>query len=355
MSAPPPRVIDAALAVRRRLLRAADAVLPPFASLFDRTIGILRTHVLATLAELGVPAALAPGPLSLAELAERVGADPDALHRVLRVAELDGIVKRDRRGRHKLTRLGRGLIPDRPGSLDPWVRYLVLESTRAAYAALPESVRTGQPGFRIARGTTVWDWYADHPDEEALFAAAMRNITAFDAPDIAAAGLWPDTGTVCDIAGGTGELLSAIVSGRPGLQGVLVDVPGVLEAARARLAGSERISFAAGDLFGSIDVAADVYVLKNILHDWDDATSVRIVETVRRAMAPGARLVVIEQIQERDTPHPFASPTDIQMLTQTDGGRERSPLELQELLRSAGLRPGRVERAGVNALVEANA
>lgn len=351
MPVPPPWAVTVALGARRRLLGAADAVLPPWAALFDRTMGILRTHVLAALSELGVPAALADGPLALAELARRVAADEDALQRVLRVAELDGIVRRDRRGRYRLTRIGRALGED---ALGPWVRYLTLESTRAAYAELPGSVRTGEPGFRRARGTTVWDWYGDHPDEEALFAAAMRNITAFDAADLAAASLWPDRGTVCDVAGGTGQLLAAVLERRPGLNGVLVDLPGVLDAARERLAGHDRIAFAAGDLFAGIDVRADVYVLKNILHDWDDATSLRILRTVVATMPTGARLIVIEQLQERDDPHPFASPTDLQMLTQTDGGRERSAAELQELLRRAGLRPGRVERAGVSALVEAS-
>jgi DNA-binding transcriptional ArsR family regulator len=346
---PPQFAIGAVLATRRRLLAAADALLPPWAALFDRSMGMLRTHVLATLAELGVPAALAERPLALGELAARVGAHEDTLHRVLRMAELDGIVRRDRRGRYRLTRMGGALSDD---VLGPWVRYLVLESTRAAYAELPGSVRSGEPGFRRARGTTVWDWYGDHPEEEALFAHAMRNITAFDSADLAAAGIWPDEGTLCDVAGGTGELLSAVVARRPALRGVLVDLPGVLGAARERLAGAERIDFAAGDLFGGIDVAADVYCLKNILHDWDDATCGRILATVVAAMRPGARLVVVEQVQERDEPHPFASPTDLQMLTQTDGGRERSVPEMQALLRGAGLEPGRVERAGISALVE---
>lgn len=353
MPVPPPPVVAAALAARRRLLRAADALLPSFAVAWDRSMGLMRTHVLAALAELGVPAALASGPVGLDALASRVGADADTLMRLLRVAELDGFVRRDRRGRYRLTRLGRTLDPAVPGSLDPWLRYMTLESTRAAWAELPGSVRTGVPGFRRARGTTVWDWFAEHPEEEALFAAAMRNVTAFDAADLAGAGLWPDSGVVCDVAGGTGELLVAVVDAHPGLRGVLVDVPGVLASARERLAGEDRVDFVEGDLFAGVEVTADVYVLKNILHDWDDPTCGRILATVRATMPAGARLIVVEQLQPEDAPHPFASPTDLQMLTQTDGGRERSARELQVLLAGAGLRPRRVERVGVSALVEA--
>ena len=177
---PPAFAVDAALALRRRLLRAADAVLPPWAAVFDRTMGIVRTHALAALAELGVPAALGERALGLDELAVRVGADADTLRRLMRIAELDGIVRRDRRGRYALTRVGAILRPDAEGSLDPWVRYLTLGSTRAAYAELAGSVRTGEPSFRRAHGKTVWDHYAAHPEEEALFASAMRSISAFD-------------------------------------------------------------------------------------------------------------------------------------------------------------------------------
>jgi hypothetical protein len=115
----------------------------------------------------------------------------------------------------------------------------------------------------------------------------------------------------------------------------------------------DRAELVEGDLFGELPaVGADLWVLKNILHDWDDPTSARILAGVRAAMPSGARLVVIEQIQERNRPHPFASLSDIQMLTQCVDGRERSREELHGLLRGAGFTPGRVQRAGVSALVE---
>jgi hypothetical protein len=114
-----------------------------------------------------------------------------------------------------------------------------------------------------------------------------------------------------------------------------------------------RVELVEGDLFGEIRATADVYVLKNILHDWDDATSGRILATVRRTMEPGTRLVLVEQRQERNDPHPFASVTDLQMLTQCVQGRERSVDELRALVRAAGLTPARFERSGVSAVLEA--
>jgi hypothetical protein len=203
---------------------------------------------------------------------------------------------------------------------------------------------------------SVWDWFAAHPEEERLFAAAMRSITEFDAPALASSALVPDAGTVCDVAGGAGTLLAEVLIARPGLRGVLVEAPGVLAEAEEHLSARgvlDRAELVEGDLFGELPATgADLYVLKNILHDWDDPTSAKILAGVRAAMAPGARLVLVEQLQERNRPHPFASLSDLQMLTQCVDGRERSREELQALLAGAGFTPSRVERAGVSALVE---
>jgi hypothetical protein len=341
--------------LRRLLLRAADALLPPWAAVWDRTMGVGRTQIIGALAELGVPDLL-ESPMTASELAGRLSVDADALHRVLRAAAVDGLLRVDRRGRFKLTRLGRTLRSDAPATLRPWARYMALKSSRDAWGDLLESVRTGRSAFDRVHGMSVWDWFAAHAEEERLFAAAMRSITEFDAPALAASDLVPDSGTVCDVAGGAGTLLAEVLASRPSLRGVLVEARGVLSEAEGVLSGRgvrDRVELVEGDLFGELpSVGADLWLLKNILHDWDDATSARILGGVRRAMRAGARLVVIEQIQERNTPHPFASLSDIQMLTQCVDGRERSREELQALLSGAGFTPGRIERAGVSALVE---
>jgi O-methyltransferase len=318
-------------------------------------MGIGTTQVIGTIAELGVADALGRDRLTATELAKRLDVDADALHRVLRWAAVEGLVRVDRRGRFRLTRLGRTLRSDASSTLRPWARYMSLASTRNAWADLDTSVRTGRAAFERVHGSSVWDWFAAHPEEERLFAAAMRSITEFDAPDIAAASLWPDDGTVCDVAGGVGTLLAEILAARPALRGVLVEAPGVLTEADKYLTARrvrDRVELVEGDLFGELHADGDVYVLKNVLHDWDDPTSGRILATLRATMAPGSRLVVIEQLQERNEPHPFATLSDLHMLTQCVDGRERSRAEPQAPLGGAGLEPGRVERSGINALVE---
>ena len=356
--APPPFLVDAALALRSASLRLADRLLPASTAVWAHTMGIERTYVIGTLAELGVADALGAERRTAAELARRVGADADVLHRLLRAAATHGIVRLDRRGRFRLTRLGRALRSDAPGGVQPIARFMALPSMVAAWSGLAESARDGRSAFPRVHGVSLWEWLAAHPAEGALFADAMRAVTRFDAPAVAAAKLWPREGTVCDVGGGAGTLIAALLTARPGLRAVLVESASMLPSADANLARHgvrERVELVEGDLFGEVPAGADVYVLKSVLHDWDDATCARILRTVRAAMRPGARLVVIEQIQERNRPHPLASSTDVLMLIQTDDGRERSRRELRDVLARAGLRPGRIKRAGAVALIEATA
>ena len=252
--------------------------------MWQRTMGIERTQVIGTLAELGVADILDQGPMTAAEIATRLSVDRDALHRVLRAAAVDGVLRIDRRGRFALTRLGRVLRSPGPGSLRPSARYMALDSTRDAWGGLTGSVRSGRSAFRRVHGTSIWDWYADHPDEERLFASAMRSMTELDAMGFAGASLWPQQGTICDVAGGAGTLLAALLADRPALRGVLVEAPAVLAEADPYLSRKgvrDRVELVEGDLFGQLDAKADVYVLKNILHDWDDETCSRILATVR--------------------------------------------------------------------------
>jgi len=129
-------------------------------------------------------------------------------------------------------------------------------------------------------------------------------------------------------------------------------VLGEAEEHLARAGVRGRVDLEPGNIFERVDAAADLYVLKDILHDWDDARSARILATVRAAMRPGTRLVVVERVQERNRPDPITSIVDLHMLTQCDGGRQRSVGELQDLLRGAGLEPGRVHLTAGPALVE---
>jgi len=356
MAPEPPTIVAAAvLATRRGLRRAADRLLPPELALFDLSIGVGTTHALGAFARLRIADALHDGPLTADDLAPRVGADADALHRLLRAAATVGIVTMDASGTVRLTRLGDTLRADHPRSQRDWCLYISSPATTEAWAGLSDAIRTGESSFQAVHGCSVWDHFAQHPDEERVFAQAMRRLTAGSAPALAAAYPWPAGATICDVAGGVGTLLAAVLATDPSLRGVVVEAPGVLTEAGDYIASRGlrgRVDLVAGNMFERIDTAADVYLLKDVLHDWDDERCEAILRVVRAAAPDGARVVLIETPQEPNAPHPFASLVDLQMLTQCDGGRQRSIAELRALLLRCDFTPGTVNETLSHALVE---
>jgi len=353
---PPRAAVRAALGVRRALQRAADRVVPAEVAVFDHSTGFGATFILGALAELGIADRLAGGPCTAAELAAELECDEDALHRVLRASAVFDFVRLDRQGRFHATRLSRAVRTGTPRAVREWCRYISQRSTIDAWQGLPETLRTGKNGFRRVHGMSTWEWFSSHPDEQRTFAAAMRGLTEADAPGIVATYPFPETGSVCDIAGGTGTLLGHILLARPLLQGVLVDGPGVLEEAAAHLESvgvRDRVTLAEGDIFGRMETTADLYVMKNVLHDWNDEACQQILATIAATMAPNSRLVIIEGAVERNQAHPFMALADLQMMMVCEDGRERSIGELQALLRAAGLLPSDVRRTPTDlALVE---
>jgi DNA-binding transcriptional ArsR family regulator len=355
---PPLAAIRVIMRARDALHRAGDALMPSEWVVLEQTFGIARTQIIGAVAELGVADQLTGGPRTAEQLASVLDVDPDALHRALRAAAALGLLRLDDRGRFRLTRLSRRLRTHDAASVRDWARYMALESTTAAYAVLPHTVRTGEPGFPHARGMSVWQWLAEHPDEEARFAGGMRRVTELMAPAIVGGYPWPETGTVCDVAGGVGTLLAAVLAARPGLRGVLVDASGPLQEADGFLRERgvrDRVELVQGDIFSGVSARADCFVLKDVLHDWDDERCRSILGTVRATMQPGERVVLVETLQERNDPDLIASLTDVQMLTQCDGGRQRAEADLHRLLRETGFEPGPTRPTAGPALVEATA
>ena len=354
--APPRRAVQAALRVRRGLQRAADALVPPEIAAYETSISFFRTRVAGALAEVGVFDAIGDGRRDAADLAAELDLDADTLHRTLRLAAAQGLTDVDGEGRFSLTATGHVFRSAGAPSMGPWVRYLNTEAVQSAWAALPETLRTGEPSFPAIHGKSVWQHFAENPAEERLFANSMREMTSLALAWIVSGYPWPDEGVVADVAGGSGPVLAGVLAARPGLRGKLVEAAGVLDEADGHLRRAgvrDRVELTEGDIFERVDAEADVYVLKDILHDWDDERSVQILRTVAAAMPSGSKLVLVEQLLERNETDPITASVDLHMLTQCDGGRQRSVEELHALIRDAGLRPGKVHRTGGPAMVEA--
>ena len=352
---PPSAAVRVGLAVRRALHRAGDRLLPPEVIAWEKVTAAGTTRVIGALVEVGAIDSLGRRPAGSAAIASELGLDADTLERVLRMAAEDDLLRRHRNGTYELTAIGEALGSGHSPTISHWARYMNTNAVQQAWGNLPETIRTGQPSFPATHGKSVWSHMAENPDEERLFANAMRELSGLVKAWVVNGYPWPDTGTVCDVAGGSGPLLAAILEARPRLRGVIVEAAGVLPEADAHLQEAgvrDRVDLIEGNIFERVDAAADIYTLKDILHDWDDERSLQILRTVKAAMMPGSKVVLVETLLDPDDPDPIAVRIDLQMLTQCDGGRQRSVAELQSLLTRANLRPGEVHRTGGPAMIE---
>jgi hypothetical protein len=209
-----------------------------------------------------------------------------------------------------------------------------------AWADFETTVRTGKNAFERVHGASLWEHHRKHPEEGRTFAASMASVTALDAPGICAAYPFQAHASICDVAGGRGTLLAEILVKNPRARGVLFDEAHVLEQAGPVLAErgvAGRVERVAGSFFAEVPSGCDLYVLKDILHDWDDARALSILRTVRRAMRPGTKLLVLEVLLEDDEFDAPGALLDVHMMTATCDGRQRSERELAALFAASGL------------------
>jgi orsellinic acid C2-O-methyltransferase len=294
---------------------------------------------------LGIPDIVAASPAGASEVAERTQTDPTAMRRFLRGLAAWGFLAENGDGRYASTDISDAFRSDRPG-----LRNMALMLNDEAYviwAELEYSLRTGRPAFDHIHGRSRWEVLADHPEEAALFNAAMVETTARVARDFAAAYDFDAATTVMDVGGGTGALLAAVLRAHPRLRGVVLDLPsGLAGAARAMEAAgvSDRARLVEGSFFAPLPERADVYLLKSIVHDWDDERATQILRCCRDAMVRESRLVIIERVvPERvtgDGTEVGSVMSDLHMMVLL-GGRERTTAEYAALLESAGLRLSR--------------
>lgn len=315
--------------------------------LFDLINASWTTQAVHAAVELGVPDLLAAGPQRAESLARASGCDPDALARLLRaLATLD--LCRERDGAYELAPAGALLRSDAPVSLRAWTiqagRYLW-----PAWGRLAESVRTGTSERKRATGSDAFDHFDRERETAAVFNRAMAEITRLIAHEVARAVDLSRMERIADVGGGYGELLATVLAAHPPLRGVLFDLPHAIEGAGAFLAAAgvaDRCKLVAGSFFESVPEGADAYLLKSVLHDWDDERCARILQNCRRAAHPRSRLVLVERVMaDRVLPGPrdrAIARADLNMLV-ARAGRERSESGYRELLASAGFRVERIQ------------
>ena len=322
----------------------AEHEVPPPAAMMTLITGYWVSQAVGVVALLGVADQLGEAPRGSYELARAVGADPQALYRVLRLLASIGVFAEAAPDSFTLTPLGETLRSDAPDS----VRNFAITETAPGHwlpwGRLHESVRSGQPMTREALGMELFDWYAQNPEEADFFSAAMGNLSALAARELVRVYDFSEVRTVADIGGAHGVLLSAVLQANPAARGILFDLPHVIATAWNAIHTeglSQRCELVSGDFFEVVPEGADLHLLKQIVHDWNDERATLLLQNCHRALAPQGKLLVVEMVIPPDNRPSPAQAMDLNMLVLL-GGRERTEEEFRRLFQAAGFRLERI-------------
>lgn len=330
-----------ALALRSRLRRLADGMIPPQGITVERMFLVAEIKMLGIACELRIPDAIDDGMTTAEAIAGRVNARPDATERLMRFLASRGWFTRTREGRYGLNARSRALRADDEQSLRDWVRFMSADWQWGLWNHAIAPIRAGESAAASAFGKPFFDWvHDDRPDAGAVFDAAMRSLSSVAGPLVARAVDLAGVASICDVGGGTGRLLRALLEAAPAARGTVFDLPGVVGDATDVLGDlpADRWSIVAGSFFdaGAIPAGHDRYVMQAIMHDWGDAAAAGILANVRNVMSPGSRLWVIDSVLDPAAVDDMSKAVDMLMLTVTEGGRERTQAEWTRLFASSG-------------------
>ena len=324
------------------------AELSPRDTLLRMTNAFQASQAIHVAATLGIADLLEDGPRSVDELAQTTGTHAPTLYRLLRALASVGVFAEQPDGRFGSTPLAEYLRTNAPRSLRAWAMQIGQQYLWTSWSHLLHSVRTGEPAFPELYGTTAWEYRAAHPEEDAVFNAAMTALSAGVVEAIVQSYDFSGMGVLMDVGGGEGVLLAAILAENPALRGVLFDQPHVLTGANDLLEREgvvDRCEVVSGSFFEAVPGGADAHLLKSIVHDWDDAATVKILRACRAAVANTGRLLVVEPIiRPVNEPDP-AKFSDLNMLVML-GGQERTADDFERLYAEAGFRLSDIIRTG---------
>jgi hypothetical protein len=288
-------------------------------------------------AVLGIPDRLKGGPRPCIALAQETDSHPRALYRLMRALAAVGVFREEPGQHFSLTPLAEYLTSDTNLPIGPYAVFSGSRFVWQAWGELLHSVKTGDNAFRQRHGTDIWAYTSEHPADGAIFDRAMTALSRGAAEAVVAAYDW-SFGCIVDVGGGQGALLAGILTSQPAARGVLFDLPHVVARSSEllRKAGlAERCKIVAGSFFDEIPPDGNAYVLKVILHDWEDDEAITILKNCRRVMSGTSRLLVIERLIGPANEMPEAKFSDLNMMV-LPGGLERTEAEFAALFSAAG-------------------
>ena len=306
--------------------------------------GFWMSRALYVLAKLGIPDLLQSGPKSVEELAQATETHAPSLYRLLRALASNDLVKIEDDGRFALTPLSETLVTNAPGSVRWFIISELGQEHYPAWGNLMHSVKTGEIAFDNHFGADIWKYFAQNPDDAAVFNNSMSGMTAVANEAIMSRYDFSPFNKIVDIGGGHGGLITSILKQNPQAKGVLFDADVVIEGARPRLEAAgvaDRCEAVSGDFFKAVPAGGDAYVMKWIIHDWEDEKAITILKNCRSQMKPNGRLIIVDCVVPENNEPDFSKTFDLNMMVMT-GGKERTAAEFAQLLEAAGFKLLRV-------------
>jgi hypothetical protein len=334
---------------------ARPAAAPASLRLLELVMGSWRAGVISAFAELGVADAFRAESLSADQVACRLGLEAQMAVRFCAASRAVGLLEEASGETLMLTDLGRALATDARDSMRNFARWSGSTADRSTWSHLPTAVRTGRSPFAAVHGSGVWDFFDSHPDTAVVFDSAMTELSRHVIRPVVEAVDFSRFTSLTDVGGGRGALLSAVLAVQPHLRGVLFDQPDVVARAPRVLqdAGvADRVEVVPGSFFDGVPAGTDLYLLSNVLHDWDDAHARVILRNVAAAMSPGDSIAIVEAVVGVDPRFDEAiALMDMDMLVLCDG-KQRSVEDFRRLLAELRIEVTGVRSAGLQSVIE---
>jgi len=306
------------------------------------------------LAQLGIPDLVEHGPKSAEELARKIGAQPDALYRLMRATACAGVLAEGADGKFSQTPMSAVLRSNARPSLRAFAIIGGREWHGRGWSELEYCVKTGKPALEKVYGEHIFEFFKRRPEEARLFNDAMTDLSMIDGPAVAEACSFDGIGSIVDVAGGHGLLLATILQRSPKMRGTLYEEPHVIAGAPngPLKPVMDRCTLLSGDMFASVPAGADAYLMKHIIHDWPDEMCVKILKACRAGVNAGGKLLVVDCVIPPDDQFFPGKFLDLQMLI-FPGGRERTEKQFRELFSASGWKLTRIiPTAAMDSIVE---
>ena len=317
--------------------------IPPPVQLFEIATGFMKAQAIYVAAKLGIADLLKDSLKKVDELANITGVHSNSLYRLLRALASIGIFAEKGDGSFELTPMASALQSDIPMSLRPYVLLLGDKSWWDPWGSLLHSVKTGKAAFDHIFGMSYSEYLRMHPDIAKIFNECMTSVSRAHNPAIVESYDFSRFQKIVDVGGGHGSLLTAILKAYPTLTGILFDLPHVVNSIdKLDVEISGRCEIIGGDFFEKAPAGGDAYILKQIIHDWNDDLSIKILRNCHKAMAEKGRVLIIEAVIEPGNAQSISKFFDLHMLVTGPGAKERTESEFRSLLKAAGFEVSKI-------------